>query len=989
MGRKLYPPYIDGKIPAFCKSSDGEATLRVPFRQNRAVSPIQYKGMALKLKTVSNNDHKWTIKCFGESAIQVDPFTGTYYADFYLSTNKEGSEDTYINDLTIGVYYKVQLAYIDQDDVIGYFSDVGVVKYTSTPEIKILQLMDQSSVHSAQYNYTGVYAQEGSDKDMSEKEYSYRFTIVDENDNIFLDSGEQIHNSQMDVVNYESKDEFRCNKELKTNKKYRITYTVTTINGLVVSSPSYYIVKKNTIHPSLNATLHAESNFDNGYIKVWLQPEDDSSTSGSFSISRSSSKDNFETWNEICQFSLSKETPTRDLFNDFTVEQGVRYCYSIQQFNTKGLYSSRIISETVTADFEDMFLYDGERQLKVRFNPNVSSFKNDILESKVDTLGSKYPFIFRNGNVWYKEFPISGLISHLMDEQEFFMKKHMLGSADYLIIDLVSENIKTEREFKLEVLEWLNNGKAKLFRSPTEGNYLVRLLNVSLAPSAPLGRMLHTFNATAYEVAAVNYDNLISQGLFIVPNFVSSVMHLGTLDLTGLKSIIPTTIGSDGKTTVIPDADELVSIDFNEDKMLPLPYIYLGEFNNLPSGSIIGLKYNETVNGTNMVFITIGRTRIYEINSKDNPVIGVYLVWTPEYERVNDVVSEAWSGLLTYSYYDNSTTGDFDDIVNFENTDELGQFIGKHNNILKDAYVVDDLSEEDAVVIKSKNNLEHNAGVDNHFIWGIEDIRTDISRFYWLKFTVRDVIEFYYNSTDGRIYKDESYLRPFLYDEIVDTNVYKMLGTDPIRYYDGRDLKSFGIKETEEEGGALPYQMSYVTFLGTELFTKESQVVSINGRSVVKNEYYWTDETTDAWSEDDPIEVDRLYKFSINHQDNNVDLKTIQEYIITDLENVTSISLGRMLMLDCYYQKITKEFSVEQDPFNHELYFDNDSQNDGAKNQYMMALNSFEAAMNASTSDNGEIAEQYEIDDLTNSIYRYYRSYINYLTAAIQGIGTE
>ena len=80
------------------------------------------------------------------------------------------------------------------------------------------------------------------------------------------------------------------------------------------------------------------------------------------------------------------------------------------------MYSSRIISETVTADFEDMFLYDGERQLKVRFNPNVSSFKNDILESKVDTLGSKYPFIFRNGNVWYKEFPVSGLISHLMDE---------------------------------------------------------------------------------------------------------------------------------------------------------------------------------------------------------------------------------------------------------------------------------------------------------------------------------------------------------------------------------------------------------------------------------------------------------------------------------------------------------------------------------------------------------------------------------------------
>jgi len=64
-----------------------------------------------------------------------------------------------------------------------------------------------------------------------------------------------------------------------------------------------------------------------------------------------------------------------------------------------------------------MFLSDGTRQLKIRFNPKVSSFKTTILEQKVDTIGSKYPFFFRNGNVYYKEFPISGLISRLMDEE--------------------------------------------------------------------------------------------------------------------------------------------------------------------------------------------------------------------------------------------------------------------------------------------------------------------------------------------------------------------------------------------------------------------------------------------------------------------------------------------------------------------------------------------------------------------------------------------
>jgi len=72
----------------------------------------------------------------------------------------------------------------------------------------------------------------------------------------------------------------------------------------------------------------------------------------------------------------------------------------------------------VLCDFEDAFLYDGERQLKIRFNPSISNFKSTILENKVDTIGSKYPFIFRNGIVNYKEFSISGLLSLLGDENE-------------------------------------------------------------------------------------------------------------------------------------------------------------------------------------------------------------------------------------------------------------------------------------------------------------------------------------------------------------------------------------------------------------------------------------------------------------------------------------------------------------------------------------------------------------------------------------------
>jgi hypothetical protein len=74
----------------------------------------------------------------------------------------------------------------------------------------------------------------------------------------------------------------------------------------------------------------------------------------------------------------------------------------------------------------------------------------------------------------------------------------------------------SERYFKLAVLDWLTDGKPKLFRSPTEGNYIVRLLNVNLTPKTELGRMIHEFSCTAYEIADFNYESLRDLGLLTI-----------------------------------------------------------------------------------------------------------------------------------------------------------------------------------------------------------------------------------------------------------------------------------------------------------------------------------------------------------------------------------------------------------------------------------------------------------------------------------------
>jgi hypothetical protein len=124
--------------------------------------------------------------------------------------------------------------------------------------------------------------------------------------------------------------------------------------------------------------------------------------------------------------------------------------------------------------------------------------------------------------VGYKELPISGLISYLMDDAHGFIPTSELGLNTKIYSNgstqLSDDNIAIERKFKLEVMDWLNNGQSKLFRSPTEGNYLVRLMNVSLSPNATVGRMLHTFSATGYEIGdSKDILDLFKQEV-VVPN---------------------------------------------------------------------------------------------------------------------------------------------------------------------------------------------------------------------------------------------------------------------------------------------------------------------------------------------------------------------------------------------------------------------------------------------------------------------------------------
>ena len=553
---RLYPPQIEGALPAFCKDDK----ITIPFVMNKTVSWNQIKGFALKIKNIQNNN---VIKTLETTDVE-------YSKQLYEAQFSAEDSDIFIS----GNFYKVQLAYIDIDGTYGYYSTVGIIKCTETPDVEIKGLKD-SQLYTDTHSYIGIYSQE--DGDVTEKVYSYNFTIYDENGNVLETSGELLHNHENDEEIYETTDSYNIHKALEENKIYTIVYTVTTINGLVKSSPRYRITQQSTIPPEVEAQLIATMNEENGYVDLRLIGNKTADGvekvgTGTFLICRSSSEDNYGSWSEIDRFVLLGESPSSHNWKDFTVQHGFSYKYSLQQYNQEyQIYSNRMLSNEIVAKFEHSFLYNGKQQLKIKFNPKVSSFKETLLEQKTNTLGGKYPFFFRNGNVRYKEFPISGLISYLSDEEELFMsneemlledlshysrqhtlKENVKGSdqeyfnslpdinkAYYLqgvyqgrenpgsqenriankherTTNLTDYNVLAERIFKMKVLEFLNDGEPKLFRSPGEGNFIVRLMNSSFSPDDKLNRMLHTFSTTATEIDDFNYQNLNKYSLISI-----------------------------------------------------------------------------------------------------------------------------------------------------------------------------------------------------------------------------------------------------------------------------------------------------------------------------------------------------------------------------------------------------------------------------------------------------------------------------------------
>lgn len=884
---KLYPPIIEDTLPAFY-DENGVVKITIPFSMNRAVNYSQIGGFELRIKTVQNGSFLYTVQTYNPIQYKIEG-TNDLYVTFYLKDE--------INKLKVGQFYKFQLAYIQVDEqkkiqllnnyyqgiitisdfekeiakegIVSYYSNAGVAKYSTKPNVYINGLR-KGFINSYVNSYTGCYEQ--INQDTTEKVYTYRFDVYNENNEICWTTGDLLHNSSLDTNADFSQDIYYLNHDIEEDKIYYIQYSITTINKISISTPKYKLIYRELIGSQLDVKINAELNFDNGYIDISLINNTDDYglpqlVTGAFKLLRSDEDSNFKDWNELFKFKLNNEAPKngKTIFRDFTFKQGKKYIYALQQYDDKGLYSSKTYSNEIVGDFEDAFLFDGERQLKIRYNPKITKFTNNRLEQKLETIGSQYPFIFRNGQVNYNEFPIGGLISYYMDEEHLFMSNDELEIKDKTI-NYTTDNIVQERVFKMKVLEWLNDGKPKLFRSPEEGNYIIRILKISLTPETKLGRLLHNFSGTAYEIAEYNHQNLLNYNFIkeinldydlvfqwntinlknytpgqILNGSISSLRSVEFKDMIPGEQVLITLIDETQKTIVIgktgmyslkteiPIQSIIIPKRYEKVKIPHLEEYNNGEYYIYKDGKYILVQNNES--NTNYKFEDSYRFPLMEVqeNQKDKVI---------QYYRI---INKKLTGLMTYSYY-TEVKNTFKDIYSVKIEDfTLQQFIGEYD-ILKE--------------IK-------NVYVGNEYY---KNPKTEITKYFSLEVSPRPVENFesIINNTTIKYYDSIINLEdihPFTLYKNVNTNKY----WDYTGAYQYRDYKEY---------------QPYLILNGEKIYIDNTKTINLkqfdniyelkSGNGVIVNLSYQKRTTT----------------FSIEMTDQElINLKTVYEKSIQDLEN--------------------------------------------------------------------------------------------------------
>lgn len=381
--------------------------------------------------------------------------------------------------------------------------------------------------------------------------------------------------------------------EVKNHRYYLLQIFYTTTSGYMGKQEFKFWVEFDSRIRLPELSMNLSMNKEDGCVDIKITQEDESDLyNGYFILQRSSSKTNFTIWDDYRYF-LIENTPINIDYTDRTVQSGILYKYQIIPLNNRGYRGVPVSFEEdgiIFVDFEHICLVaSDDEQVNVKYDANIGSFQYVVVESKADTLGGKYPFIRRNGDTYYRQFDLEGTITHfnLPDNVKEHLAENVQINDSYTendgtdYIDTFQEKKKkfvsqndddilqlydnkyynetnkaalsdylVEKEYRDYVISFLYDNKIRLFKSPTEGNILIKLMNVTFTPNQQLDRRIWKFKATAYELNDCTYENICEYkihdngaGIFQdIEQKVDSFAHIGQIIID--RKATPNFIGS-------------------------------------------------------------------------------------------------------------------------------------------------------------------------------------------------------------------------------------------------------------------------------------------------------------------------------------------------------------------------------------------------------------------------------------------------------------
>ena len=564
--RVLYPPTIASSLPAFL-ASDSVFKIPVSFSKFNDLSEIKSAHISITKKdtcmSVINTDNDYTKGRYRATDIILNaPILSStingktqYYVEIYkddFSTTFRDESGSLVKGWTPGWFYKIQvrLSSVDYDGSIGQQSwlNKNASNFSEWSTVCITKAIGDIEINTTNFEFTYrtgakktfnkadtsgdnlAFLGNFSCTDLTETLAYYRVKLFafpkQEQDEPIEDSGYIYNNAvSLNEFNYKFRSvltdtnkyviEVEYNTLNNYNNNFKINFTLAQVS---LDDTEFSLKTVDNNPEELGELTSIAEEEEEGRIGLKIYDPDERIYSGNLCIRRASSRDNFTSWDDIKIVTFKNEMVNEhSIIYDYTAESGVWYKYGVQVIQSENTRSKLNVTPPIIRNYEYAYLLgENNQQLKLKFDSQMGSFTRNISESKVDTIGGKYAVFSRNAAMDYKSFPVNGLISFWMDEQHTFTKKRIVyGSTDIAELyehynnerEIVQYDYIYEREFRDLVSDFLHDGKPKLYKSPTEGNVIVRLMDISLTPNEQLSRLVYSFSGNAYELDDNTEDN--------------------------------------------------------------------------------------------------------------------------------------------------------------------------------------------------------------------------------------------------------------------------------------------------------------------------------------------------------------------------------------------------------------------------------------------------------------------------------------------------